>query len=134
MKSLGMLVGALIVAAVIVVLWPAPDPLQGVETVAIGREPDVASEIISGLEFALGDHQIRIVSNPSEADAVITLVDVKSGDLNLSISEDGVRGSAHIVCEVEKNGERSLMDLYISFDNTEIKAELVGRKFYEVWK
>jgi len=134
MKSLGMLVVVLAIAAVVVVLWPAPDPLKGIETVALEEHPGITSDLISGLEIALGDHQIRIVSDLSKADAVITFVDVRSGALNLSIGEGGIRGSAHLVCEVEKNGERSLMDLYIRFDKEDVTASLVGRKFYEVWK
>ncbi|MBI1729271.1 hypothetical protein HY229_09095 [Candidatus Acetothermia bacterium] len=134
MKRSGVVVLIIVIAAAILVLWPAPDPLKGVQAVAVGNGSDAGSDIFSGLEIALGDHKIAIVSDPAKADAVITLLDVKAGDLNFSINNSGAQGSLHLVCEVEKNGQRSLMDLYITYQNGATKAELVGRKFYEVWK
>jgi hypothetical protein len=134
MKKSGVVVLIIAIVAAILVLWPAPDPLKGVQAVAIGNGSDASSDIFSGLQIALGDHKITIVSDPAKADAVITLLDVKAGDLNFSINQSGAQGSLHLVCEVEKNGQHSRMDLYISYQNGATKAELVGRKFYEVWK
>ena len=134
MKKFSIAVLVVVIAAAILVLWPAPDPLKGVQAVAVGNGSDASSEIFNGLQIALGDHKITIVSDPAKADAVITLLDVKAGDFNLSINSNGAKGSAHLVCEVEKNGQRSFMDLYITYQNGAAKAELVGRKFFEVWK
>lgn len=124
----------MLAAALIVMLWPAPDPLKGVESVAFEEEPGIASEVVSGLKFALGDHEIEITNNPDEADAVITLIDASSADFNFSISDEGASGSIHAVLHLEyQDGRTSTMDLFVTLDENGIKAELKGRKFYEAW-
>jgi hypothetical protein len=133
----GMLVGALLIAALIIFLWPAPDPLQGVETVALagpgGDGPGLASEVLQGLEIALGEHRIRIVEDPSQADAVITVEHVELQEIEVRLGEDGF-ARAHAVLLITKDRQKYLMDLYVTLDETGLKARLVGRKFWEFWK
>ncbi len=63
-RALLWLVAIVLVAAV---LWPAPNPLAGVQTVALSTsaapETDLAPDVLSGFEVALGQHRIRIVSD-----------------------------------------------------------------------
>jgi len=135
MKSLGTIVLILALAAVGLVLWPAPNPLAGIETVAIEDNPGPLSELINGSQITLGNNEIRLVNNASDADAVITFIEVKGGSGSFELSsESGLRVESHFVLEVEKNGERSLMDLYVRLENGDFTTQLVGRKFYEVWK
>lgn len=128
----------LVVFAIIAaVLWPAPDPLAGVQTVALSTssapETDLAPNVLSGFEVALGQHRIRIVSDRAQADAVI-IVEPQSADVNLQFGQDGFRGSATIRCLITKGDQQSVMFLNLTVDDNGVQAELVGKKFWEVWK
>lgn len=124
-------------AAIAAVLWPAPDPLAGVQTVALSTSSspaaDLAPSVLSGFEVALGQHRIRIVSDRDQADAVI-VVEPQSADLNFKLDQEGFRGSATIRCLVTKGDQQSVMFLNLAVDGSGVQAELVGRKFWEVWK
>jgi len=132
MKKFGYLAALLVVVAGAVVLWPAADPLAGVETVAIadpsGGE-SVQPEIFQGLEFALGRHRIRVVSDSTQADAVVR-VEPQSAQVNLD--RQGFR--ATVRCLVTKDGQQYTMDLHVTVDSQGVSAELVQRRFWEVWK
>ena len=135
MKSLGTIIIIIGIATIAVVLWPAPDPLAGVESIAIEADPGPLSELVNGSEITLGNHSIRIVNSTDQADAVISFIDVVGGEGAFEIStESGLTVQTHFVLEVLKNGERTYMDLYVKFENGELRTNLVGRKFYEVWK
>ena len=135
MKSLGTIILIIGIAAIAVVLWPAPDPLAGVDSVAIEADPGPLSELVNGSEITLGNHTIRIVNNTDQADAVISFVDVVGGEGAFELStESGLTVQTHFVLEVIRDGERTYMDLYVKFQNGELRTDLVGRKFYEVWK
>jgi len=136
-RGWGMLVGALAIAATIVLLWPAPDPLQGVETVALAvpgeDQPGLASEVLRGLEIALGEQRIRIVEDPSDADAVITVERIELQEIEVRLGEGGF-ARAHAVLLITKDGRRYIMDLYVTLDERGLKARLVARKFWEFWR
>ena len=124
-------------AIVAAVLWPGPNPLAGVETVALftssAPDADLAPDVLSGFEVALGQHRIRIVSDRAQADAVI-IVEPQSADLNFKLDQEGFRGSATIRCLVTKGNQQSVMFLNVTVGDNGVQAELVGRKFWEVWK
>lgn len=115
------------------VLWPAPDPLAGVETVALSTSSAPDADVLSGFEVALGQHRIRIVSDRAQADAVI-IVEPQSADLNFKLDQEGFRGSATVRCLVTKGDQQTVMFLNLVVDDNGVHAELVGRKFWEVWK
>jgi len=136
-------VAALVVVAVVVavVLWPAPDPLADVETVAVrvgdGAEPSPV-DMEGELGIVLGDRNIRVVSDESAADAVLEITDltVNLGDVEISLSDAGLRGSVSAICTIREvnTGRSHLMDFHLRFDSSGVRADLVGRKFWHVWK
>lgn len=120
------------IAAGIVLVWPAPDPLQGVETVAIATPsgettPLLPPEVFDGLEIVLNDRQIRIVSDPSQADAVLTLV---PEEVTVRIrSETGLEARARFL--LTKDGRRYRLDLVVTLNEQGLTARLVTRRFWE---
>ena len=133
--------GAVVVAVVVIVLWPAPDPLAGVETVAlrIGDEPtsgDVDFE--SELRVVLGDRDIEIVSDDALADVVLSLTDlrVNLGDIEISLTEGRLSGRASAECVLTdlRTDKVHTMDFYVRFEDGSVRAELVPRKFWQFWK
>jgi hypothetical protein len=135
--------GLVVVAAVVViVLWPAPDPLAGVETVAVrvGDEQG-SSETIdfeSELRVVLGDRDIRIVSDEAAADVVLSLTDLRVhlGDIEISLTEGRLSGRASAECILTdvRTGEVHTMDFHVRIENGTVSAALVARKFWQVWK
>jgi hypothetical protein len=126
--------GVLVVAAAIVLLWPTPDPLAGVQTVAIagpdGQRPGLASQVFEGLEIALDEHNIKIVASPSEADAIV-FIEPQAADIR--IDDQGFR--ARVRCRVTReDGSQSEMDLYVIVDEQGLTAKLESRRFWEFWK
>ena len=133
-KGWGILIGVLVIGAAIIVLWPAQDPLAGVQTVAItgpdGQKPGLASEILSGLQIALDNHHIQIVAETSEADAVV-MIEPKAAEMR--IDEQGLR--ARVRCLVTREDRKQYeMDLYITADGKGVTAKLESHKFWEFWK
>jgi len=133
--------GILAVVIAVVLLWPAHDPLAGVETVAVrmgGVVADTSLNLKDALEVDLGERNIQIVSDEATADAVIELTDlnVNLGDIEISISDAGVRGEIRVILSVrDVQTERAqLMDFYLRFDTSGVRADLVARKFWHVWK
>ena len=132
---------AVVVAVIVVVLWPAPDPLAGVETVAVrvGDQPasgDVDFE--SELRVVLGDRDIAIVSDEASANAVLSLTDLRVdlGNIETSLTEGRLSGRASAECVLTdvRTGEVHTMDFYLRFENGSVRAELVPRKFWQFWK
>ena len=84
------LIGVLAAAILVIVLWPAPDPLAGVETVAIrvGDEPPSrgAFDYEEELGIVLSGRDIRIVSDESTADLVLSLDDFSGSTSEISKS------------------------------------------------
>ncbi|MGB2983628.1 MAG: hypothetical protein WBC63_07205 [Candidatus Bipolaricaulia bacterium] len=135
-------VGVVVVAVVVIVLWPASDPLAGVETVAVrvGESPSSAGAVnFEGeLQVVLGERDIRIVTDEASADAVLELTDftINLGDVEISLTEGGLRGRANAICTLRdvRNGKTHVMDFYVRFDRDGVRADLVPRKFWQIWK
>ncbi|MCK5247357.1 hypothetical protein KAR02_10685 [Candidatus Bipolaricaulota bacterium] len=88
--------------------------------------------------LVLSGRDLRLVSDESSADLVLALDDfrVNLGDIEISLTEGSLRGKASAVCIVTdvRTGKTHTMDFIIRFENGEVHAELVGRKFWEFWK
>jgi len=134
--------GVLVAAVLVIVLWPAPDPLAGVETVSVRLGEDSPSSQAFDYEEELGlvlsGRDIRIVSDESTADLVLSLDDfrINLGDIEISLTEGNLRGKASAVCIVTdvRTGATHTMDFIVRFENGDVHAELTGRKFWEFWK
>ena len=132
------------IAVLIVVFWPTGDPLAGVETVAIqspnwGEEPQgdiIQGPFIDGLQVTLGEKDITIVGNIDEADVILAVRDIKVGRIEVLIQEGRVRGKVSATCTLTdlRSGQERLMDFYLNLEDGTIEAELVARKFWQVWK
>ena len=134
---------AILVAAILaLLLWPTPDPLAGVETVAIrvGNDagPSQAFDFETELGLVLSGRNIRVVSDESAADLVLSLDDfrVNLGDIEISLTDGTLRGRASAICVVTdvRTGESHTMDFVIQIEDGNVNAELHGRKFWEFWK
>lgn len=134
-RTLLLAIGVVALTGAIVLFWPAPQPLQGVETVAVEGEGNLPGDLVEGLEIALDDRQIRIVSRSENPDAVITLIEPTSANVDFQISDGGFQGQANLALRVErKNEQQYMMDLNVHFDGTTLTAELSSRPFWQVWK
>ena len=126
----------------VLALWPAPDPLAGADTVAVRVGGDSSSSQAFDFEKELGlvlsGRDIRIVADESSADLVLSLDDfrINLGDIEISLTEGSLRGQASAVCVVTdvRTGETHTMDFVLTFENGDVRAELVGRKVWEFWK
>lgn len=144
-KRWAVVVPAVLVMAILaVVLWPTGDPFAGVERVAIeapdwGETPrgeTVQGPFIEGLKVTLGEKNITIVGDLGEADAVLAIKEIKLGKLEVLIAEGEIRGELSATCILKnlKTGERYLMDFYLTLEDSELKAKLVTRKFWQFWE
>jgi len=126
----------------VVLLWPAPDPLAGVRTVAlrIGNEPAPASvlDLEAELRIVLGNHDIRIVSDEGSADAVLALTAARLnlGDVEVDFASGTVSARATAVCRITdvRTGRNHIMDFRVVAKDGEVRADLVARRFWEFWK
>ena len=137
------LIGLVVTAVLVIVFWPTPDPLAGVETVALRLGDDPESENIGSwfedkLKIVLNDRNITIVADESQADAVLAVDDItlNLGDVEFSFSGGQFHGRAHAVCALTdaRTGERHLMDFYLRFEDERVSAKLNPRKFWQFWK
>ncbi len=135
-------VGIVVAAIAAIVLWPAQDPLAGVETVAVrvgdGYEPADRIDFESELLVVLGDRDIQIVPDEGSADVVLSLTDfrVNLGDIEISLTEGRLSGRASAECILTdvRTGKVHTMDFYLRIENGTVAADLVARKFWEFWK
>ena len=135
-------IGILVAAILVIVLWPAPDPLAGVDTVVVrvGDESPSSQvyDFVEELSLVLSGRNIRIVPDESSADLVLSLDDfrINLGDIEISLTEGSLRGKASAVCIVTdvRTGETYTMDFVLQFENGDVRAELIGRKIWEFWK
>ena len=136
------LAAILVVIFLVLLLWPAPDPLADVNTVAVRVGSDAASSQMVDFETELGlvlsGRDIRIVSDESAADLVLSLDDfrVNLGDIEISLTDGKFQGKATAVCVVTdvRTGEIHTMDFVIQIENGDVSAQLIGRKIWEFWK
>jgi len=136
-------IAIVVVAAILVLLlWPAPDPLADVETVAVRVGNDASSSQAVDFETELGlvlsGRNIRVVSDESAADLVLSLDDfrINLGDIEISLTDGDFRGKASAICIVTdvRTGKTHTMDFVIQIENGDVRAELTGRKIWEFWK
>jgi len=134
---------AILVAAILaVLLWPAPDPLADVETVAVRVGDEQASsrgvDFNSELLVVLGDRNIQIVSDEASADVILSLTDlnVNLGDIEISLTEGRLSGRASAECILTdvRTGKVHTMDFNLRIENGTVSAELIPRKFWQFWK
>ena len=135
---------AILAVAILALLfvWPTPDPLAGVETVAVrvgtNAVPSQAFDFETELGLVLSGRNIRVVSDESAADLVLSLDDfrVNLGDIEISLTDGTLRGRASAICVVTdvRTGESYTMDFVIQIEDGDVNAELHGRKFWEFWK
>jgi len=134
--------GIIVLAIVAIVLWPAPDPLAGVETVAVrvGDEPRPSGTVDfkSELRGVLGNRDIQIVSDEATADVVLALsgLRVNLGDIEISLTEGRLSGRASAECIPTdiRTSEVHTMNLNLKIENGSVSAKLVPRKFQQFWK
>ena len=132
-------VAVVLVAAAVVLLWPPSDPLAHVQTVAVQMSGKSSTDqtgnsqqppLVRGLEVALGDHKIRIVTDPEAADAVIA-IEFDAADIHLD--KNGIQATARCIV-TKKSGDSGVLFLNLNVDQTGIHATLTQRKFWEFWK
>ena len=132
----------LIAAVVLVVLWPAPDPLRNAQTVYLETGSDQSghgsAEMEEGIGFVLNDRNLVLVSTRAEADAEINVQDisVNLGDVTVSLGQGGLSGEVKATCRVTNlhSNKTYTMDLTVTVHAGTVSAKLVGRKFWEIWK
>ncbi len=140
-RRLGIL-GILALAVAVILLWPAPDPLAGAESVAvrIGGSPPAAGRVdyVGELRMVLSGRDLMLVADESLADRVLVLTEFRLdlGDIELVLSGGNLRGRAQAACIVTdvQTGETHMMDFVIRFQNGQVHAELTPRKFWQFWK
>jgi len=140
----GSVVAVIAIAVLIIVFWPTGDPLAGVETVAIqspnwGEEPQgeiIQGPFIDGLEVTLGEKNITIVGTAAEADAILAIKEIEVGRIEVLIQAGSIRGKVTAVCTLVdlQTGKERVMDFHLTLEDGTIEADLVARKFWQVWK
>jgi len=132
--------------AAVVVLWPAPDPLAGAETVYVQwGEPadapypsDRRDVLQTGLAVVLDDRLLTLVSEREAADVALEFRDVTVdfGDVEISLRNGSWSGRVSAECRiVDLDTDREhTMDLTIRIDGERVRASLRGRRFWEFWK
>ena len=136
------MLGILIVAIAVVLLWPPRDPLADVDTVAIrvGNDPPASGSVQfeDELRVVLDNRNIRIVSDESSADVVLSLDEfrVNLGDIQISLTDGSLRGEASAECTLTnlETGREHVMDFHLSIENGDVRASLKARRFWEIWK
>jgi hypothetical protein len=132
---------AVVVAAVVILAWPAPDPFAGAKTVALRIGDEASSAVVDfagELRVVLGRRDLRIVSDEQTADVVLALTygQLDLGDVELALAGGKLSGRAAAVCRVVnvRTHRNYVMDLVVTLRNGDVQANLVGRRFWEFWK
>ena len=134
-------VGLAVVAVAAVLAWPPADPFAGVKTVALRTSVESASpavDVAAELEVVLGDRNLRIVSDERTADVVLAVTNARFdlGNVQLALNGGKLSGRATAVCRVVnvKTNRAYVMDLVMTLRDGNVRANLVGRRFWEFWK
>ena len=134
----------LVVTALIIVLWPAPDPLARVDTVAI-RPPDwerdpanqaVRGPFMDGLTVTLNQRNVRIVADARAADAVLAVQEVRVDSIEIRLDSGQLRARMSATCVLTElgTGTRHVMDFRLELRDGTVRATLTARRFWEFWK
>ncbi len=134
-------VGLAVVAVAAVLAWPPADPFAGVKTVALRTSVESASpavDVAAELEVVLGDRNLRIVSDERTADVVLAVTNARFdlGNVQLALNGGKLSGRVTAVCRVVnvKTNRAYVMDLVMTLRDGNVRANLVGRRFWEFWK
>ncbi len=134
-------VGLAVVAVAAVLAWPPADPFAGVKTVALRTSVESASpavDVAAELEVVLGNRNLRIVSDERTADVVLAVTNARFdlGNVQLALNGGKLSGRATAVCRVVnvKTNRAYVMDLVMTLRDGNVRANLVGRRFWEFWK
>jgi hypothetical protein len=134
-------VGVVVVAMAAVLAWPPADPFGGVKTVALRTSAESASpavDVAAELEVVLGNRNLRIVSDERTADVVLAVTNARFdlGNVQLALNGGKLSGRATAVCRVVnvKTSRAYVMDLVMTLRDGNVRANLVGRRFWEFWK
>ena len=139
---IGVAVVIVVTALLVVILWPTPDPLANVETVAI-RPPDwertdqaLWAPFMDGLTVSLGAKDVRIVTDANEADAVLVVRDVRVDSVELRLDSGEIIGRMSATCALTelRTGRTRVMDFRLDLRNGTVRATLTPRKFWQFWK
>lgn len=130
------------IAVVVIVLWPAPDPLRNAQTVYLdtgaAQGGHGAAELEDGLGFVLNDRNLVLVPDRASADAVIAVqsITVNLGNVSVSLGQGGITGKVKAACGVtnQRSNKKYTMDLTVTVQNGTVSAKLVGRRFWMFWK
>lgn len=130
-----------VVAVAAVLAWPPADPFAGVKTVALRTSVESASpavDVAAELEVVLGNRNLRIVSDERTADVVLAVTNARFdlGNVQLALNGGKLSGRATAVCRVVnvKTNRAYVMDLVMTLRDGNVRANLVGRRFWEFWK
>jgi hypothetical protein len=133
--------GLVVVAVAVVLAWPPADPFAGAKTVALRTSAETSSpgvDVAAELEVVLGHRNLRIVSDERSADVVLAVTNARFdlGNLQLALSGGKLSGRATAVCRVVnvRTDRAYVMDLVMTLRDGEVRANLVGRRFWEFWK
>lgn len=131
-------------AFLVVILWPAEDPLANVNTVAIQppdwerTDPSQAARVpfMDGLTVTLGRRDIRIVSDPKAADAVLVVKDVRVEGFEFRLESGQLTGRVSATCVLTelRTGDTRIMDFTFELRNGTVRATLAARRFWQFWK
>lgn len=131
-------------ALLVVILWPTEDPLANVNTVAI-QPPDwertdpgqaVRVPFMDGLTVTLGKRDIRIVTDPKIADAVLVVRDVRLEGVEFRLESGQIAGRVSATCVLTelRTGHTRVMDFSLELRNGAVRATLAARRFWQFWK
>ncbi len=144
MKRWMALVGFALGAVLVLVLWPAPDPLWQASSVALdfGETPtDPAGQawITAGLALSLETRtgrRITVGTDPTQADCLLVVRSIRLHQGQLRWEDQGLWGKAEATCQVVEvaSGRKVTYDLVLELRNGELRATLRPRKFWEFWK
>lgn len=141
---IGVAVISVVTVLIVIVLWPAPDPLARVETVVI-RPPDWEKEpanpavrvpFMDGLTVTLGERNIRIVADPQAADAILVVRDIRVESLEFRLESGQLAGRVSATCVLTeaRSGDTRTLDFVLEIKDGGVRATLVARKFWQFWK
>ncbi len=136
-----LILGLMAVAAAVILAWPPADPLVGAKTVALRTSGETSAsgvDVAAELEVVLGRRNLRIVSDERSADVVLAVTNARFdlGNVQLALSGGKLTGRATAVCRVVnvRTNRAYVMDLVITLRDGEVRASLVGRRFWEFWR
>lgn len=140
-RSWVLTLGAIALLAIgTLLLWPTSDPLANVQTVALqlpGQQGQPATAtgskqppLARGLEVALGERHIRIITDPEAADALIS---IEFDQANIRLDKNGIQATARCII-TKKNGQRGVLLLTLTVDQQGIHARLVQPKSWQFWR